>query len=397
MCRNKKAGWLLPVLAAVMVCQACAVPEKWMADTGSSGQKEIAREEYLNVDALSAREGESLGGQYTVYTLARDTFVEEMLSQKLGREFINTTAVIVDLEDHVYKLESYAVDYFDYVKEGDVIATFHVSIDEIAVEEAKQKLQRLQEQYQRAVLEREEEVKEREKERKELLLEVKKQGLTEECYEIKAFDLRTRQSELTWEYERQKKEQEVEDAQKELDKLVGSGSVYQVKAPVEGYVVFSSRLIEGSSLSGSYNFCDILNGKDYYIRVERQGEQFGYGMSLSASTLFGEKTGRVVSAGSMALYGNLNAGDAIIRLDTDDTELSDSGDKSNTLQGNLRTVSNVLLVPKQAVTEENKEYFVTVLKEDGSLLKTEFIPGGSNDEFYWVMDGLEEGMQIIYK
>ncbi len=397
MCRSKRVGWLLPVLAAVTVFQACAVPEKWMADTGSSGKKEIAREEYLNVNALSSREEEGPGGRYTVYTLTRGTFVEEILSQKLGREFINTTVVSLDLGEQAYKLESYSVNYFDHVNAGDVIATFRASEDEIATTEAQQKLQRLQEQYQRAVLEREDEVREQEKERKELLLEVEKQGLTEECYEIKAFDMRVGQSELTWEYERQKKEQEVEDAKKELDKLVGNGGIYQLTAPVEGYVVFSSRWMEGSTFTGSSPFCEILNGKDYYLRVERQGERFCYGMDLSVDTLFGEKTGRVVSAGSIALYGNLNTGDAIIRLDMDDTELLDSGDKSNTLQGSLGTVSDVLLVPKQAVSEENKEYFVTVLKEDGSLLKTKFIPGGSNDEYYWVMNGLKEGMQIIYK
>ena len=60
-------------------------------------------------------------------------------------------------------------------------------------------------------------------------------------------------------------------------------------------------------------------------------------------------------------------------------------------------MENVILIPKTAVTVDGDECFVTVLQEDGSLLKTEFIPGGSNAEYYWVFDGLNEGMNIISK
>ncbi len=398
MCRNKKAGWILLLFAAAIGWQACTVPAKLMSDTGSSGKEEIAREEYLNVDALSGQSGQVLGGQYTIYTLTRETFTEEALSQKLKREYINTTEVYVDLET-LNKLERYEVEYFDYVEAGDVLATFRVTIDQIAVEEAQKKLQRLQEQYQRAVQDREEEVKEQEKERKELLLELEKKELSEECYEMKDFDVRLEQSELTWEYERQKMEQEMEDVQRTIDKLLGSGAVYQLKSPVAGYVIFKEKYGAGSSISNGSYFCDILNGEDYYVKVERQGELFGYGMQLAFDTPHGNKTGRVVSAGSMALYGNLNTDEAFIALDMEGITQQElqSNSKNITLQGSLKTVHNVLLVPKQAVTEEKKEYFVTVLKEDGSLLKTEFIPGGSNTDYYWVMDGLEEGMQIIYR
>ena len=48
------------------------------------------------------------------------------------------------------------------------------------------------------------------------------------------------------------------------------------------------------------------------------------------------------------------------------------------------------------MTKEEDNCYVTVLKQDGRLQKTKFIPGGQNITDYWVLDGLEEGMQIVY-
>ena len=55
----------------------------------------------------------------------------------------------------------------------------------------------------------------------------------------------------------------------------------------------------------------------------------------------------------------------------------------------------MLLVPTEAVTAEKQKYYVTVLGEGGSMTKTQFIPGGSNGQYYWVFDGLEEGTRIV--
>ena len=63
--------------------------------------------------------------------------------------------------------------------------------------------------------------------------------------------------------------------------------------------------------------------------------------------------------------------------------------------GETNVMENVLLVPSEAVTVENRKYYVTVLGEDGSLTKTQFIPGGNNAEYDWVFDGLKEGTKVM--
>ena len=58
-----------------------------------------------------------------------------------------------------------------------------------------------------------------------------------------------------------------------------------------------------------------------------------------------------------------------------------------------RSQNNVLIVPKAAVILKDKSTYVNVLKEDGSVEQVGFIPGGSDTNNYWIVDGLTEFQQ----
>ena len=62
-----------------------------------------------------------------------------------------------------------------------------------------------------------------------------------------------------------------------------------------------------------------------------------------------------------------------------------------------RSEKNVLIVPKSAVTVKDKSAYVTVVKEDGSVEQVSFIPGGSDTNYYWIAEGLEEGMTVCWE
>ena len=219
---------------------------------------------------------------------------------------------------------------------------------------------------------------------------------------------------------------QIEEAKGELDSLTEVGEVYEVKADRAGFVNFENIYPAGKELWDGAYICHILDNKHVYVEAERQADQFHYGMEVELNTSVGKVTARVVSGGSWALYGNLessravksesngiytyedwyeyvygkrndNSSRAIFLLEFEE-DVSDkaTGFTNMKLQGNLKTIENVITIPKKAVTEENEQYYVTVLKEDGGLLKTEFIPGGSNGDEYWVLEGLTEGMQIVY-
>lgn len=399
MCRSRRIQNVLLLLLLAVCCSACGGTDKLITDTGSSGQKEISREEYLNVDALSTQAGQTLSGQYKIYTLQTGTFEETALNQTISRVYINTVAVRLETEEKYVRMGEYKANYMEYVEAGDVIATIYVERDEIAIEEAELKVSRLKEKLAQAEADMQKELAEQEKQKKELIAKLEKEGEPTDGSEVKIMDIRYQQSQLSWEYERQGYEQEIQDAEEALAKLKGKGDFFQITAPVAGYVIYDMKYVSDCIMEDGYYICDILADDTFYAGTDKQGELFGFGMPMTFTTLTGEVTGRVISGGTKALYGNLNTGQTVFALDYEGTNTAgiQTNNQSFVMKGNIRTVDNVVLVPKQAVTVADGEYFVTVLKEDGSLLKTEFIPGGSNDTYFWVWDGLTEGMQIIYK
>ena len=52
---------------------------------------------------------------------------------------------------------------------------------------------------------------------------------------------------------------------------------------------------------------------------------------------------------------------------------------------------------KAAVILKDKSTYVNVLKEDGSVEQVGFIPGGSDTNNYWIVDGLTEGMTVCWE
>ena len=388
MYRNKKAGAMLLGLVMTLALSGCGLSDKLVTDIGSGKQQEIAKEEYLNTEALLNQGEQTAEDLYQVLTLEESTFEEAALNQILSREYINAPTVELDLEGVTAYFGEFLVEYMQYVEVGDVVATVYTEVDGIAIEEATIKLQRLQERYQQAQVRNTEE-------RQEILEERAK--LTD-VYEQQLMDLRYHKLNLSWDYNKANYESQIAEASEQLNKLLAVGEVYEVKTDVAGYVAFGARHTSGAEMQNGSYICHILNSNVVYTTLTDQADQFYYGMEVNFDNNNGLTPAVVVSGGNWMMYGNLDRDYTIFRLDfeQDISELNQTGLNNLVLKGNLKTVENVIVIPKAAVEVEEDEYFVTVLKEDGSLLKTEFIPGGSNVESYWVLEGLAKGMRIVY-
>ncbi len=388
MYRNKKWGAVLLGLVMILALSGCGLSDKLVTDTGSGKKQEIAKEDYLNTEALKNQGGQRAEDIYQILTLEKGTFEETALKQILSRDYINVPTVELDLEGVTAYFGEFLVEYMQYVEAGDAIATVHTKVDEIAVEEAKIRLQRLQERYQQAQVQNSEDMQEILEERAKLT----------DSYEQQLMDLRYHKKNLDWESSKYNYESQIADASEQLNKLLAIGETYEVTTDIAGYVVAGSRYAPGTELHENDYICHILDGSQVYATTAEQADQFYYGMQVNFDNKNGLTPAVVVSGGNWLTYGNLDLEYAIFRLDfeQDVSELDQTGLNNLVMKGNLKTVENVILLPKKAVEVEEDEYFVTVLKEDGSLLKTEFIPGGSNVENYWVLDGLTEGMQIVY-
>lgn len=388
MCRSKRIVAVLLGLAMTTFLSGCELSEKLVTDTGSGKNQDIIREDYLKTDVLDQQEAQTVENLYQVITLSKGTFEEEALKQILKRSYINVPTVELSMEGMKAYFGEYLAEHMDQVEVGDVIATVYTEVDEIAIEEAKVRLQRLEERYQAA----EEQMKE------DLETNRDERALIYNDYKRWIMDIRYRQRELDWEYEKYNYERQIEDAKEELEKLTRVGDIYEVRADIAGYVNYQTKYPAGKELKDGDYICHIMNSSEVYAVTDEQADRFHYGMEVAFDNRNGMTPGKVVNGGSWILYGNLDTDKTIFKLEFEEdvSQLDKTGLNNLVLKGNLKTMENVIVIPKKAVTVEEDEYFVTVLKEDGTLLKTEFIPGGSNVENYWVLEGLSEGMKIVY-
>ena len=149
-----------------------------------------------------------------------------------------------------------------------------------------------------------------------------------------------------------------------------------------------------------------------YMMVENKNQALSYGMDVNVSYLDLDDeentihtSGTVVNLANPGLSSTLQSDYAIIRItepvgDLVTTYTDERGEwrrRELKVTATVSEMENVLLVPKDAVTDVNGHLYVNVLQEDGSIVTTSFIAGGNDMFHYWVIDGLEEGMTICYE
>lgn len=64
------------------------------------------------------------------------------------------------------------------------------------------------------------------------------------------------------------------------------------------------------------------------------------------------------------------------------------------IDGVIRSMDQVVLVPRKAVKDYSGVPYVKVKQPDGGFKYQSFLAGGSDNSYYWVVDGLTEGMEL---
>lgn len=387
---HKKSIAVLLMLT-VFSLSACGGDGGLLTDTAGGKKQELPKEEYLKQDIVP----QETTDLYQTYILSKGTYTEKIKEKKLGIWTGNLPVVRYDLKGITGKFGGYTLDPYFQVNKGDAIATVFIDADRSEVQKAQITVQRLEERYRQAEVQTEEDLQE--------ILEEK--ALIYNDYKRWIMDVRYRQRQQDWELEKYNYENRIQDAREELQKLTALHNQYTICAPADGVVAYGyaehfrknvgmTSVMEvetGKELKEGDPICMIMTENPVF-QYSRKIIPFGMEKELSSG---GEViSARVVSAGPDALYGNLDLGVSVLRVDNNTTH--SAAMEALLMDGTVSTVENVILVPGAAVTVEEQNYYVTVLKEDGSLQKTQFLPGGNSEGTYWVLEGLSEGMQIVY-
>ncbi|MGN1147931.1 MAG: hypothetical protein ACI4TB_05880 [Lachnospiraceae bacterium] len=292
----------------------------------------------------------------------------------------------------VYFLER-KVSLYQHVEKGDVIAT-------VRVEKEESELVRVQTELTRA---------------EERLADYKL--LWEEYEQSRDVENATSDERKLYESKRKAYEKEVENRQEAIEELrqtleemQSDFSTKEIVAQVSGIITWVCDYRAEDILSKDSHIASIADEDTCYILVENTGQMLNIGTQADISYKDAQgdtcqAQGTVATVSNAGVSPDLRADYALIKVEqapeemtaTVVTEDGSFNRRAFSVAAVVREMDDVLLVPNAAVTERNGHTYVNVVQEDGSVVARSFIAGGSDMEYYWVIDGLEEGMKLCYK
>ena len=325
------------------------------------------------------------GGNYKTHTVSAGVYEK---SGQYGAGLYFPTRYEVIYEGAKARFVEYAVKHGSEVRAGDLIATFSIDRDEVAVVERELALERAKESREDGL----------EARREELLR--RKQAVFEETdpvlSEIGALQIRKLEIELEkFDFE---SAANVENLQESLDELLKSYENQFIYAPADGVVDSVTYLRDGEFVYDGTLLAVIYDPYDILFTVNDESGSLRYNMPVTISVGPNkdrlEAPGRVVAAYNV-LPGKSAGKTCLIRA----TEYNQDEVKSLTRPSVAYTtirLENVIVVPKSALTLYGGKYYAYKLSPDGMVSKRYVnYTAGNASSGVWVMDGLAEGDVLI--
>jgi len=211
--------------------------------------------------------------------------------------------------------------------------------------------------------------------------------------------------------DRIEKEQEAIAEQEEaLSKLKADYATVEICAPRSGVVmafsdcskeqIIKSEAILGWMADTSYGYLALEKVKDL-----RYGDELNISYTNS-SRKKSTSTAQVVSMTTPGVSATFSSEIVYARIPEEVLAemlevLKNQGGRYNMskIQATAETnfMGNVVMVPKEAVKVVDGVTYVNVLQEDGSVIPMGFLSGGYDSKYYWVIEGLTEGMTICWE
>lgn len=371
MLKNK---WLMGGLLAVcMLLSAC-------------GKTQTAEKPLLTGVLMDSQQT-----NYNTETVQRTDWVIEQ-ANSAAVLFPRTTTFVWENGDAVFQ-ESF-VSRNAVVKKGDVLMSFVVEEDYVAMQELQLQLKRTTEAYSG-----DRKIKEA------AIANAKKamEDLTSHSLTIAQQELEKLQADYEqFVYNSEKSIQNIQEQIAEINERVADN---QIIAPHDGIVTNLSYYAKGDDVENGEVLLSLYDTNYLYLRVNDAGYKLRYGMEVSVDVSLGKEVvtlpAKVVSTPAI-LPWETEQNYTLMEMDLSslseevyDQALKNIGKCAFQYSCITFEVKDVLLISKQAVhTDEEKKNFVYVLEND-LVCKRYISVGAQNNGMIWVIDGLSEGQVLV--
>ena len=317
---------------------------------------------------------QKLDGSKTV-KIGRGEFHTDF-SERAELTYSNSEELKNPIENGTTYFGEYQVKLFQHVNKGDVIATVRVEADNIALSRNETRLTRLQERLADFRKENEKDAGE------EYYLE-----------SVKNY------------------EEQIADIQKTIAQQKKDFATKQIVAQKTGVILrMDNNLVKESIVQKNATIAVIADESSCYVQVEDANQMLQYGNMVTVEYADAEQkpqkiTCKVVTMSKVGVGRELQTDTKKILLPEEAVEdvlqgalAGDWWDRFRyTVSAKTRTMDNVLIVPKAAVYDNAGKTYVYIKDENGKVKAQFFVSGGYNDSYYWVVEGLTEGMEICSK
>ncbi|MBO4750731.1 MAG: hypothetical protein J5546_10470 [Lachnospiraceae bacterium] len=283
--------------------------------------------------------------------------------------------VVNPVENGTTYFQEFKVTLFQHVNKGDVIATVRVEADQLALTRNETRLERLTERFENYKKENEED--------------------KDEEYFIEAV---------------KNYEDQIKEIKETIAKQKKDFATTTIVAPKDGVILYMYELEKESILRREGAVVILADEGTCYVEVEDSSQMLQYGNTVMVGYTDVQGNAqqipcKVATMAKIGLSMGLQTDDKKILIPADRVEdilqaylAGDWWDRYRfTVTGSVRTMDNVVMVPRSAVYDNGGKTYVYV-KDKNGIVKTQFfVSGGYNDSYYWVVEGLTEGMEICSK
>ena len=179
-----------------------------------------------------------------------------------------------------------------------------------------------------------------------------------------------------------------------LEEMKEALNTTEIVMEEDGILLEQETLRFGTQIS-SYTIV-VADPKERLLEVPNENKQFRFGQSVKVTAKVNgvtcQGTGTVITASAAMVSEELAGTTALIRLDEESEFLYDGSGISVTVE--TIHMKDVLLLDASATYTANGTQMVKV-KDEYGLHAVGFSFGRKNANTYWVIDGLEEGTQIL--
>lgn len=200
----------------------------------------------------------------------------------------------------------------------------------------------------------------------------------------------------------------IAELEKRINDMKADFAKTEIVAPYDGIMTYVNWFEEGDILLRDATFGTIAEEANCYVVVEDPNGQLNYGNEArveyrDATGATKTAVGTVVTVAACSLSGQMQTGYSLISVPAEDLTVMASVNQGNdgwwmrahfNVKVTIRSVDNVLLIPKRGVKNENNVTYAIVKDENGNNVYRSFIAGGSDNNNYWVISGLTEGQEI---